>query len=103
MLGISLKLGLAISNHLYDSESDTAYVEGTQFLNLGSVPFSIMLTVKNNPNWKKWLPLSESVIKEFLSEEKKEVLKRFKLKNKGHTFFYFQALDCNETTTNYTL
>lgn len=94
---ISCRRGAPIGGYVYDSQNDCYYVECTDFLNLGLIPISYTATLPGDPHWKIRLPLSESVIKKYLSPLQKQELRNFLKRFKAPRFRinYIQMVDPN--------
>jgi hypothetical protein len=78
LVKISCKRGIPFGGYVYDNQSETYHYECCDYLHLGVVPVSAYITLKENSNWKVKVPLSESVLKKFLSEMQKKELKTFR-------------------------
>lgn len=78
ILRISCKKGLPIGGYIYDNQADCYHVECTDYLHLGYVPVSFIAKVKGIKDWKIRVPMSESVIKKYLSSLQKKELRNFK-------------------------
>lgn len=74
LLKISCKLGIPVRGYTYDSQTDCYYLEGIDYLNLGSVPLSYKLATKDG-SWQVKIPIPESLLlKNFDSLQKKDLL-----------------------------
>jgi len=94
---ISCKKGLPIPGLAYDSQSDSYLVSCMSHFELGTIPFSVKLIQKNNPNWKIGLPLPEKTIKRFLTNNQKKSLKNFvgQFENSDIDIKIIQFIDSN--------
>lgn len=78
LVKISCKRGIPFGGYVYDNQSEAYHYECCDYLHLGIVPISAYITLKENLNWKVKVPLSESVLKKFLTEMQKKELKTFR-------------------------
>lgn len=94
---ITCKRGIPIGGYVYDSQCDSYIVECSDFLNLGTVPISFMLSQKNKEEWKQFVAMPESVIKKVLSEFQKNELKKFKshFNSDEYEIEFIQLIDPN--------
>jgi hypothetical protein len=75
---ISCKKGLPIGGYIYDSQTDTYHIECMDFLHLGFTPVSFIGRIKGITHWEMRIPMSENVIKKYLSTLQKKELKNFR-------------------------
>lgn len=69
--------GEPFGGYVYDAEYDQYYVECVEFLKLGYVSKSFVLTMPNVGNWKIPIPLPVPVIKSCLNKQQDRVLRDF--------------------------
>ena len=87
--------GLPISGYVYDSQADSYYVECHDYITLGYIPVSFQQSMPNVGNWKQKIPMSESVIKRYLTSKQKNELRQFKTNYKNDYIINFmQIIDC---------
>jgi len=93
---LSCKNLLPLSNLVYDSKSDSYIVDCVDYLELATIPISIVATMRSCQGWSVKVPLPEKVIKRYLSARQKKELKSF-LSNFDIKIssFYVQMLDPN--------
>ena len=72
---ISCKKGLPIGGYTYDSQSDSYYFECADYFHLGYVPISFFAKIKGTLEWQTRIPMTESVIKKYLTSLQKKELK----------------------------
>ena len=83
---INCKRGVPIQGYVYDAQSDSYFLECSDFLHIGIVPASFVATFKNYSGWKMFVPMPESVIKRHLNDSQKKDLKQFKNHFKADEF-----------------
>ena len=89
--------GIAIGGYAYDSNSDTCYVEGCDYISLGLIPFSFTMKIKGASRYQISIPLPESVIKRSLDVGQKRLLKKFssKFSKDRYKIDFFQMTGVN--------
>lgn len=94
---ISCKKGLPIGGYTYDSQSDSYYFECADYFHLGYVPISFFAKIKATSDWQVRIPMTENVIKRYLTSLQKKELKNFKniFKSEEYNFQYIQMIDPN--------
>lgn len=94
---LNCKKGLPIGGYVYDAKNDSYQIECADYLNLGNIPFSYFLSSKGNSCWKIRVPMTENIIKKFLSHVQKKELKNFKKQFNESEFDiqYIQMIDPN--------
>ena len=75
---ISCKKGIPIDGYVYDAQSDCYFIECSDYLHIGVIPVSCVISSKSGSSWKINVPLPETVIKKYLNESQKKDLKNFK-------------------------
>ncbi len=75
---IPAKLGVPIGNECYDMIKDVYYVEGVDYLYIGSIPVNYRL-VDRASCWESDIPLPRSVLKRYMSAEQKKKLDEWKI------------------------
>lgn len=93
---ISCKQGIPIGGFTYDAQNDNYHIECADYLYLGYVPASFMTKVKHS-SWSVRVPMSESVLKKYLSALQKKELRNFKnhFKAEEYNLQYLQMIDPN--------
>lgn len=91
---ISCSKGLPIGGFTYDAQNDSYYVECADYLHLGYIP--IAFSVKLN-NWKMRVPISENILKKYLTTLQKKELKNFKshFPSESYEIQYIQMVNPN--------
>jgi len=94
---ISCKKGLPIGGYLYDSVSDCYQISCADYVQIGYIPVSMILRVGGVQNWQTRIPLTEAVIRRFLTTSQKKDVKNFRAIYKADEFTiqYVQLLDCH--------
>lgn len=94
---LNCKNGIPIGGYIYDSKNDTYQIECFDYCNLGNIPISYFLYVKNVKHWKIRVPMSYNLIQKFLTLQQKKDLKSFKRQFKADEFDiqYIQMIDPN--------
>jgi len=82
---ITCKKGIPLGGYVYDNQADTYQYECADCLQLGVIPISAFIKLKDNSSWKVKVPVAESVLKKYLSDMQKKELKMFRS--------YFPATD----------
>lgn len=93
---VSCKKGIAIGGYVYDSQSDAYHLSCVDYMQLGYIPVSMVLTVGGVHRWEVRMPLAESVIKRYLTPEQKRDIKRFKsvYRPEDHYTQFVQMISC---------
>lgn len=94
---ISCKKGIPLDGYVYDAQSDSYFIECTDFLHVGVIPVSFVATAKDSYFWKMNIPLPEVVIKKYLTEIQKKDLKNFKshFSSQDYMINYVQMVNPN--------
>ena len=94
---ISCKKGLPIGGYIYDSQSDSYHVDCADYFHLGYIPISFFVKIKATSDWQVRIPMTENVIKRYLTSLQKKELKNFKniFKAEDYNFQYIQMIDPN--------
>jgi hypothetical protein len=94
---ISCKKGIPIEGYVYDAQSDCYFIECSDFLHLGVIPFSFVIKSKSSQYWKTNIPIPESVIKKNLTDSQKKDLRNFKnhFKSDDYIINYVQMVSPN--------
>jgi hypothetical protein len=97
---ISCKKGVYIGGYLFDEQSDSYTYHCSEYLNLGYVPISMFVKLRGQSSTSSWqmrVPLSESVIKKFLTPLQKKELKFFRsqFKQEEYLIEFVQIVDPN--------
>ena len=71
---ISCKKGLPIGGYTYDSQSDSYYFECADYFHLGYIPISFFVKIKTTSDWQVRIPMTETVIKRYLTSLQKKEL-----------------------------
>jgi hypothetical protein len=89
--------GIAIGGYAYDSNSDTCYVEGCDYISLGLIPISFTMKIKGASRYQISIPLPESVVKRSLDVGQKRLLKKFssKFSKDRYKIDFFQMTGVN--------
>ncbi len=74
---IPCKQGVPIRGYVYDSKADAYFYECFDFLQVGSIPVSMKLAVRDT-GWSIRVPLTEGVILKFLNESQFKDVDHFK-------------------------
>jgi len=83
---ISCKRGVPLGGYVYDAQSDAYYIDCADYLHLGYVPFSLIVTMSEVDDWELQIPMPEIVIKKYLSSLQKKELRNFKNHFKSNSF-----------------
>lgn len=75
---IGCEHGTPIGYLPYDSVNDTYETYCTDFMNLGYIPVSFGLRIKGSSDWFIRVPMPESVIKRYLTDQQRMDLKVFR-------------------------
>lgn len=67
--------GQPLNNEVYDFVKDAFHVVGVSYVNLGTIPVSLTLRMKEIYGWEEDVPLPKAMINRFLSKEQKSALK----------------------------
>lgn len=96
MTRISCKNGIPLGGYLYDVQSDNYHVECCDYLQLGYLPVSFVINVES-AGWATRIPMTESVIKKFMTDLQKRELKNFRNHFKSEDFHleFIQMIDPN--------
>lgn len=94
---INCKKGLPIAGYIYDSQSDSYYIDCSDYLQLGYIPVSFSAKMKGSNSWTARIPAPEAVIKKYLSDLQKKELTNFKshFKSEEYDLEYIQMIDPN--------
>lgn len=94
---ISCKKGLPIGGYTYDAQTDSYHVDCADYLHLGYVSVSFMAKIKGLSGWEVRVPMSENVLKKYLSSLQKKELKNFKnhFKTEEYDIQFIQMIDPN--------
>jgi hypothetical protein len=97
LTSIVCKKGVPLCGYVYDTKSECYYLDCVDFAHLGYIPFSVQIKVKGVGNWRKRIPLPESVVRRYLTSEQKDDLKRFRVKypSSEYNLNFVQFLDCH--------
>ena len=93
---ISSRTGTPIAGYVYDSQSEAYCYDCNSYLNLGYIPISFAVKVRNT-GWQMQIPMSESVLKKFMTTLQKRELKNFKthFKSDEYRIEFLQLLAAN--------
>lgn len=83
---INCKRGIPIQGYVYDAQSDSYFLECSDFIHIGIIPASFVATLKNQGGWQMFVPMPESVIKRYMNDAQKKDLKQFKNHFKSDEF-----------------
>jgi len=75
---ITCKNGIPLGGYVYDNQTDTYQYECADCLQLGVIPISAFIKLKDNSSWKAKVPVAEGVLKKYLSDMQKKELKMFR-------------------------
>ena len=91
---ISCKKGVPIGGYVYDAQTDSYFIECSDFVHIGNIPVSYIARVKNITSWQMYVPMPESVIKKNLNDTQKRDLKTFKnhFKSDQYIISYIQMV-----------
>lgn len=91
---ISCINGIPITGYVYDIKAKTYQVECADYLYLGFVPIGF---VASGMHWKIKIPVHESILKQFMTDQQLRELKLFTshFKPENYTIEYIQMVDCN--------
>lgn len=78
----------------YDAKFGKFYVECVEYLDLGTIPVSFSIKIDRISRWECKIPLTESVINNYLSEQQIASLEAYKIRNKGCRFEFMQLVSC---------
>lgn len=94
---ISCKLGIPIGGYVYDSQHDNYVLNCYDYMTLATIPLSMALRMRGCSNWMVRVPLSEGVIKNYLDNEQKKLVKEFKARYHEPYFkvHFVQLIDPN--------
>jgi hypothetical protein len=94
---INCKKGLPIAGYTYDSQSDSYFIDCSDYLQLGCIPVSFSANMKGSNSWTARIPMPESVIKKYLTDLQKKELSNFKshFKSEEYDLEYIQMIDPN--------
>jgi hypothetical protein len=94
---INCKRGLPIGGYMYDSQSDSYYIECEDYLSLGHVPISFFGKIKNLNNWTTRIPIPENILKKYLTNLQQKELNNFchKFSSQNYEIHYMQMIDPN--------
>lgn len=78
-----------ITPHVYDSVKDNYVFKGVDYLFLGTMPFSLKLTVKGySSNWNQFIPFPEEIFSNYLSSDKRKTWEKYKDDYSSPEFFF---------------
>lgn len=94
---ISCKHGVPIGGYVYNSQYEHYVLNCHDYVPLATVPVSMTLRMRGCTNWMVRVPLSEAVIKRFLSAEQKKLIRQFKVRYQEPDFkvHFIQLTDPN--------
>jgi len=96
---ISCKKALPIGGFVYDSQMDSYCINCCDYIELGSVPISIEISIKDCFNWVTKTPLPEKIFKKYLNTYQKKEIKNFISKfNEDYDISYVQMIEPNLST-----
>ena len=78
----------------YDTKFGKYYVECVEYLDLGVIPVSFSIKIDKISRWESKIPITEPVIKTYLSEQQVANLEAYKIRNKGCRFEFMQLVSC---------
>lgn len=96
VLKISCKQGIPVFGYTYDTQTDTYYSRGIDYLHLGKVP--VVLTLCNKKSgWQTRIPIPDEFVSDYCSEMQKAEIKNFKNKfpESNYEHFFMQLINCN--------
>ena len=67
--------GEPLNNEVYDFVKDAFHVTGVSFIDLGEVPMSFCVRMKDVYGWEEDIPLPKTVINRLLSDTQKSLFK----------------------------
>jgi hypothetical protein len=79
---------------VYDAKFGKYYVECVEYLDLGTIPVSFSIKIDKISRWESKIPITEPVIKTYLSEQQVANLEAYKIRNKGCRFEFMQLVSC---------
>lgn len=93
---LSCKGLLPIGNLVYEPRSDSYIINCVDYIEVGTIPISLIATMKGCPSWSVKMPLPEKLIKKHLNSKQKREIRNF-LSNfdEGFSSLYIQMLDPN--------
>ena len=96
VIPIACKKGIPIGGFLYNTKTDSYEMECVDYLNLGYITASYFAIIKEL-QWKIRIPMTEKIIKKYLTSMQKKELKNFKIRFKPaeHDFVFVQMIDPN--------
>jgi hypothetical protein len=89
---ISCKWGVPIGGYIYDAINDCYLIKCLDYLNLGNVPVSYKLAIKDFPFWSISAPLPESILKRYMTPLQKSDMKKYKQAMVGCKFYFLQMI-----------
>ncbi len=91
---ISCDRGVPIGGYVYDSSHDCYYISCHDYIPIGYISISFVMTLEQAGYWSVSVPLPERVINRYLSSQQKQDLRRFKAgySKEQHTFQFLQLL-----------
>lgn len=90
---VHCRKGIPISGYAYDVVSDTYHVLCQDFLLLGCIPLSFCQTMPGIGNWRRYVPMPESVIRRHLDNQQRSDLRNFKYTHKNCTYDFLQIIE----------
>lgn len=91
---IEYKNGKPLTACAYDVKQGKYYVDCVDYLDLGIIPISFSIRVVRISHWECKVPMTDLVIKKYLTKEQKEKLQAFQDKLKDCNFEYLQLTTC---------
>jgi hypothetical protein len=83
--------------YAYDRSRDSYIVRCSGFLQVGQIPFSYVMSMKNVGNWSVKVPIPQNVLEKYLTPEQRKIITSYKDQFPEHRFKheYIQMLGCN--------
>jgi hypothetical protein len=89
--------GIALGGYAHDQTKDSYLVQCVEYLQLGNLSFSFVITIPSAGNWKAKMPAPEKVIEKHFSPEQRKQLEMYREKYKSPRYDvqFIQMLGCD--------
>jgi hypothetical protein len=89
--------GIAFGGYAHDVSKDSYLIQAVEYLQLGNLPFSFVISIPSAGNWKAKIPAPEKVIEKYFSPDQRKALELFreKYKTPKYEIQFIQMLGCD--------
>ena len=94
---LSCRRGMPIKGYIYDAQTDSYCYNCSDFLYIGTLPYSFRLKASSDDQWDVAVPIPDKIVKSLLSTSQKQVVSNFRkhFKSPDYTIRFVQMIDPN--------